>query len=260
MNYLNIEIKFLTSEEFIGCEPTDRATWLCLMRYCAQQENGGVVEDCAEWGERKWQQICGVTKIEIDRKCKLWTSENGILEVWGYPVEQERKCRDNRKNGKKGGRVTKQLFASKEPCASPDAPPCAIPTAPILPNVKERKEREGKEKEEDKTPIIPKGDVKKDALKIRVGAIFNRKPETKWGEKENSKFNELFKRNEFEKELVELEAFYKSEYEYKRHDLITFLNNWCGELDKSKNWKPKTKLAIGQKLNNQEGQPAWNNL
>ena len=111
MNWLNLNIQTLDSENFLGSEPVDRATWLCLLRYCIGQENGGIIADCREWGDRKWQQLIRVTKKEAVRECDLWSWEGRDLIVWGYPVEKEEEIqlkRDRAKtNGAKGGRPKK---------------------------------------------------------------------------------------------------------------------------------------------------------
>lgn len=113
MNWLNLEIKTLTSPEFLGSEPLDRATWLCLMRYCAQQENGGTIKDCEKWNDRKWQQLVGVTKEEVMRKSLLWRVKTDHIDVWAYPLEKEKEIQKNRKNGRMGGRPKNE--ANKNP-------------------------------------------------------------------------------------------------------------------------------------------------
>ena len=118
MNWLNLNIQTLDSENFLGSEPVDRATWLCLLRYCIGQENGGIIADCREWGDRKWQQLIRVTKKEAVRECDLWSWEGRDLIVWGYPVEKEEEIqlkRDRAKtNGAKGGRPKKTNQGSDE--------------------------------------------------------------------------------------------------------------------------------------------------
>ena len=49
MNWINIQTTILDSEEFVGSDPVARATWLCLFRYCAGQENGGVPDELHAW-------------------------------------------------------------------------------------------------------------------------------------------------------------------------------------------------------------------
>lgn len=108
MNWLNLSIQTLDSENFLGSDPIDRATWLCLLRYCIGQENGGVIADCADWADRKWQQLVRITKKEVTRTCELWKWDGNTLIVWGYPSEKEREVQSRRDlaktNGAKGGR------------------------------------------------------------------------------------------------------------------------------------------------------------
>jgi len=104
MKYLNIPIAVLTSEDYLGSEPTDRATWLNLMAYCARQETGGIITGARCWGDRKWAQLCGVFKAEIDRACPLWDWEGEDIIVRHYPSEQEAVVRRQREAGKNYGR------------------------------------------------------------------------------------------------------------------------------------------------------------
>ncbi len=107
MDWLNIHRSTLAAEQFLGCEPIQRATWLCLMAYCADQENGGRIEGASEWGDRKWQQVVRVTKSEVSEVCPLWSWEGGAVVVWAYPAEKEAEVRRNRENGGRGGRPRK---------------------------------------------------------------------------------------------------------------------------------------------------------
>lgn len=126
MDWLNIHRSTLAAEQFLGCEPTQRATWLCLLAYCADQENGGRIEGASEWGDRKWQQIVRITHGEAHDKCDLWRWEDGVLIVWAYPVEKEAEVRRNRENGKGGGRPPKpkgnQVVSSGLTETEPPAP------------------------------------------------------------------------------------------------------------------------------------------
>lgn len=105
MNWLNLNVQTLDSEHFLGSDPVDRATWLCLLRYCIGQENSGVIADCKEWTDRKWQQLVRVTKEEADRRCELWKWEGGTLTVWGYPVDKEDEVQRKRDAGRLGGKA-----------------------------------------------------------------------------------------------------------------------------------------------------------
>jgi len=156
VNWLNLKTSVKTAPEFVGCDPVHRATWLCLMLYCAEQENGGVILGCGSWGNRRWMQTCGVTKDEILDPCDLWQIEGGDLRLWGYPVEREAQVRAERDGGRRGGKIsgfmrrkTKQIEPSPEPLSEPplQAPLQASP---------ERKGKEGKGKEEH-TACVPTG-------------------------------------------------------------------------------------------------------
>lgn len=143
MDWLNIHRSTLASEEFLGCEPTHRATWLCLLAYCADQENGGTIQGADQWGDRKWQQVVRITKSEAMDVCPLWRWVGPDLVVWAYPAEKEAEVIRNRENGKRGGRPVKpennQVVTSgltqKEPSGS-------------IPPKRKGKEREEERKEQ----------------------------------------------------------------------------------------------------------------
>jgi hypothetical protein len=101
MNWINIRVEFLQGEVFRGCEPTDRATWLCLLGYCHSQENGGVLLNCRDWPDRKWQQVVAVTKEEVNRVCGLWFWDGDDLVVREYPVEKQAEIAAKREAGKR---------------------------------------------------------------------------------------------------------------------------------------------------------------
>ena len=103
MNWLNLSIQTLDSENFLGSDPTQRATWLCLLRYCIGQENGGTITACAGWADRKWQQLVRVTRDEVQSACDLWQWDGETLVVWGYPIEKEGEVQRNRESGARGG-------------------------------------------------------------------------------------------------------------------------------------------------------------
>jgi len=101
MNWINIRTEFLQGERFRGCEPTDRATWLCLLGYCHSQENHGVLVNCRDWPDRKWQQVVAVTKEEVNRSCGLWFWDGDDLVVREYPVEKQAEISAKREAGKR---------------------------------------------------------------------------------------------------------------------------------------------------------------
>lgn len=146
MDWLNIHRSTLAAEQFLGCEPIQRATWLCLMAYCADQENGGRIEGASEWGDRKWQQVVRVTKSEVSESCPLWSWDGGAVVVWAYPTEKEAEVRRNRENGGKGGRPPKPTGNQVVTSGLTHGETQTEPTAPISAETEE--ERKGKERKE----------------------------------------------------------------------------------------------------------------
>ncbi|MDB4726045.1 hypothetical protein OAF54_01320 [bacterium] len=126
MNWINLNIDVIRGEEYIDAEPVSRATWISLMAWCCSQENGGVIKDARAWGDRKWQQLCGVTLSEVETMCLLYGFEEQNLVVNFYPLDQESKVKKNRASGKKGGRPRKveapQALDTQgeKPCGLPD--------------------------------------------------------------------------------------------------------------------------------------------
>ena len=105
MNWVNIHTDTLRSELFLNSEPTERATWLCLLAWCCSQENGGVIADCRDWKDRKWQQLCGVLKSEVEACENLIEWEGDSLMLHFYPLQKESEVRLKREAGAKGGRA-----------------------------------------------------------------------------------------------------------------------------------------------------------
>lgn len=103
MKYLGILTSARTAPEFVGAEPVQRATWLCLMLFCAEHETGGVVEGCKQWCDRRWMQTCGVTKAEVMVESTLFHFLGNDLTVWGYQVDYEAGILARREAGRKGG-------------------------------------------------------------------------------------------------------------------------------------------------------------
>ena len=140
MNWLNIEIRLMRSPEYIGSEPVERATWLNLLAYCAEQENGGRITGCAAWKDRQWQQTCGVTAEEVRIDSELWQWDGEDIVVWHYPGDKEAEVRAKREAGAKGGknRAAKQVEKQDASTASSTASSSASSSAST--------ERKGKER------------------------------------------------------------------------------------------------------------------
>lgn len=108
MNWLNLKTTQLREPPFIGSEPVARATWLCVMAYCVELENGGRIQGARLWKDRQWQQTCGVMLSEVLSAALLLTWEGDDLIVWSYPYEKQVEVLSRREtaqqNGKRGGR------------------------------------------------------------------------------------------------------------------------------------------------------------
>lgn len=151
MQYLNLELSILDSVEFVGSEPVDQATWLKLQRYCAGQENAGIIADCREWKDRKCQQLLRITRAEMLRECDLWTWQGETLHLFAYPHAAEAKVKQNRLAGSIGGQAKTEAKAQASrrngSQAKAQAEPKQDPSDDASEDPTKRKGREGKEKE-----------------------------------------------------------------------------------------------------------------
>lgn len=154
MRWLNIEIANLRSPAFVGAEPVERATWLSLLAYCADQENGGVIADCRSWKDRQWQQTCGITQAEAHQECQLWEWDGDSLCVAFFPLEKQAEVQTKRDAGRRGGSVKSEaktqasrINGAKRNPSTTQAETQAQPK--LEPNGKERKgmESNGRGKE-----------------------------------------------------------------------------------------------------------------
>ena len=262
MNWLNIHTDTLRSEEYLGAEPVERATWLNLMAWCVSQENGGVIEGASMWGERKWMQVCGITKAEATLVSKLFKiGSDGNMVVSLYPSEKEEEVKAKREvareNGKKGGR------RPKEPTLVTEETDVGFDKEPTLASGRER-EGKGKGKEKGmEVPPNPQGgntggesnglqkgcrQWKRDRQKSTriaantqtmdiIGSWFGRRPTTNWTVAEAIALADV---NPTEDELKLIESYYTAvikEGDYRRRDALTLLNNWNSELDRARIWR-----------------------
>ena len=196
MNWLNLEIRMLRAPAYMGSNPTERATWLNVLAYCAQQENGGRIEDAALWKDRQWQQMCGVTRREVTRPSKLLTWDGQDLVVWAFPLQKQKEVQARRRvavrNGKHGGRPRK-------PTPKPPSKPTLVSEQNRHSKAEGEGEREGEgegeieregeieiERKEDRTERTPSareglpqssGDVKTEAARFPVTSTVPSKPD-----------------------------------------------------------------------------------
>ena len=154
MNWINIKTSDLRAPQFIGSDPTARGTWVAVLGYCYEQENGGLIAGCKTWKDRQWQQVCGVTREEIDGARSLMSWQDDDLKVWAYPCDLENEIKRKREAGRKGGQARTQakIEASKANGAKHNpsitqAEPKQEPNVIVIERerVIEKKEKEGKD-------------------------------------------------------------------------------------------------------------------
>jgi hypothetical protein len=157
MNWLNTPTRIIHSPEYVGSDPTERATWWNLMVYCAEQENGGIIQGCRNWKDRRWQQTCGVTAEEAGMACDLWRFDGDDLLVWNYPAEKEVEVQARRDGGRKGGtRRAENAAKSKEVCQDSSSA-SSTPSSSASTEEKRREEKgiEEKRREEQQSAPAP---------------------------------------------------------------------------------------------------------
>jgi len=111
MEHFYVHSSTIDSEEFVDATPAQRGTWLCLLRYCCGQENGGRIPMASEFHDRKWQQLTGVTLAEVLEDCRLWEWVGSDLVLNFYPHEKEAIVQHRRAVGRTGGKASAQAKA-----------------------------------------------------------------------------------------------------------------------------------------------------
>jgi hypothetical protein len=91
MNLIKINIKKTnTDERWIKASIEDRGVWICLVAYCTEQNNNGVIEKAGSWGDRAWLHACGLLRSEIQNSPLVkWTKDG--LELAMFPNKKESK-------------------------------------------------------------------------------------------------------------------------------------------------------------------------
>ena len=120
MIYFTLRVSTLRSPEYIGSEPTARATWLNLLAYCCEQENGGVIPVCSGWKDRQWQQTCGITLTEAQEQSPLWQWDGHDLIVSFYPADKQAEIEAKREGGRRGGRRSGETRRQADRQAQPE--------------------------------------------------------------------------------------------------------------------------------------------
>lgn len=130
-------------------------------------------------------------------------------------------------NGKKGGRpkkTTAKTSPSSSSSSSSSSSPICEPNENQMVFNGEPATRESARNQEN-SPFM-----------IRLGKFLNRKPKTRWDEKERKALNKLMPLDPDDVDLME--RYYLADIPAdhipgRRTDLITLLNNWNGELDRA---------------------------
>ena len=245
MNWINIHTETLRGEEFIGAEPLERATWLNLLGWCCAQENDGIIRDCKSWGNRKWQQLCGITKDEVDLSSDLYRFEGSNLVITFYPIEQQAAVKAKREAGKKGGRPRKTQIVGhiQNKGEKPHGYDMDNHKDKDTLNVKERKGKESKGKViVKKTPQPPRGEWEPDTFQTTINACYKRRQSTKWADAEIRAYKKI---DQHPEDLALMVRYCNPETgsKFRRRDIKTLLNNWQGELDRARVWETTTNGA-----------------
>lgn len=151
MEWLNIRTATLRGPAYIGSNPTERATWLNVLAYCVDQENGGRIVGASAWKDRQWQQACGVTLREVRGASKLIQLQDGDVVVYGYSVEKEQEVKERRLQATEAAR---RRWGDKLGDASRNAP--RIPSRNATAYAPRNAEREG---EGEYIPPLPPADA-----------------------------------------------------------------------------------------------------
>lgn len=248
MNWINIRTETLRSPEFIHAKPGAMETWLKVLAYCCEQENGGMVFDCEEWEDRQWLSLCGVTKSDIENAFGLMYFLDGNLNVRKYPLEKQKEVSKKRLSGKKGGSCKTQ---AKTQASRVNGTQGGRPSITQAPNPTERngKEGEGNRNPNGNNPPTPQGASASPPLShgngrrpttetsMRIATLFNRSLDREWTDKEIKAYKKLLPIDP--SDLSAVEQYTKSERAkgddgIHRRDLQTFLNNFTTEVDRAK--------------------------
>lgn len=245
MQWINIQTKTLKSPEYIGANPVKRATWLNLLSYSFDQENGGKIENSIHWSSRQWQQICGVTRREVKAETGLWHWEGDSLVVSFYPLHLEEAVKTKREAGKKGGRPKDNHEVNH-----------MVSGSLTIDETKEKGNSKGKEKKDRGGPDLENHMVSENAVpvpfpapdapaktpdQLRAEKLFHRRPTTPWAKAELTAWRAS--RAAIEGTHADdwelLEWFYAQPQgkTYARRDLATLLNNWTGEIDRARSYQ-----------------------
>lgn len=242
------------------------AAWLRVLTYSCEQENGGRVVGAVGWSDRAWMIACGVTASEVAGSSGLLIKDGEDIIVHMYPEEKEYEVRRNRESASKGGSSKTE---AKTQAARINGTQGGRPKSKQN-NPREReREGEGERKENGKLngkdnqepPPLPAASPRgvregngSDRFPTteqskRIASLFHRRDTTAWDEKEVSAYRKIG--TVPPDDLTLIERYYAAERKKgdgenggrHRRDLGTFLNNFSGELDRARAYKPFTGVS-----------------
>lgn len=127
MEWLNLKTANLRDPRLLLASPTIRATWVWVLAYCVEQENGGAIKGAASWSDREWSITCGVTKSEVELCLRLIVAKDDDVHVWGYPSDQQQVVKAKRDGARRAAvaRWTKEKVTDAAKHADAYAPASA---------------------------------------------------------------------------------------------------------------------------------------
>ncbi len=125
---ITLDPKLTGEPAYIATNATGRGTWLNLLLWCAEQENGGIIKGAALWSSEAWGRL-GVVKECLPEAGRLLLAIGGDIQVLGYPREQEEYLKRARDLGRQGGltKAGKIVNKSRVPTSTPSRVPTRVP-------------------------------------------------------------------------------------------------------------------------------------
>lgn len=115
MSYMLVSRWVWTSKEYRTATLTQRGIWMCLMAFCTDQMNGGVIEGFGGWSKADVRRVLDAPWAKVMRGSGLWVvDEAGDLHVFGYPLEKEDAYRSKQEGGRKAHEVMREGKARAE--------------------------------------------------------------------------------------------------------------------------------------------------
>lgn len=103
MNWINLRTELLRSHEFAVAKKGAIETWLRVLAYCCEQENGGVIRGSLAWSNEVWLRSMTLSKHEVIDAHPLIQEEGDGYRIVGYPQSKQAEIEAKREAGRKGG-------------------------------------------------------------------------------------------------------------------------------------------------------------